>query len=101
MHIWCMHIKQQILTLAAHVHMCLLCTSSVHCMFVTVCAIYTSVRGSTDLEHPCMVTWLHLRTHHLWRTIKEVALLSEDHVPHTPAVSLLLLLCRLSVFIAC
>ena len=28
-----------------------------------------------------MVTWLHLRTHHLWRTIKEVGLLSEDHLP--------------------
>ena len=25
-----------------------------------------------------MVTWLHLRTHHLWRTIKEVGLLSQD-----------------------
>ena len=29
-----------------------------------------------------MVTWLHLRTHHLWRTIKQVGLLSEDHLPH-------------------
>ena len=29
---------------------------------------------------PTMVTWLHLRTHHLWRTIKEVGLLSEDHL---------------------
>ena len=28
-----------------------------------------------------MVTWLHLRRHHLWRTIKEVGLLSEDHLP--------------------
>ena len=30
-----------------------------------------------------MVTWLHLRTHHLWRTIKEVGLLSEDHRPQS------------------
>ena len=30
-----------------------------------------------------MVTWLHLRTHHLWRTIKEVGLLSEDHLPQS------------------
>ena len=29
------------------------------------------------------VTWLHLRTHHLWRTIKEVGLLSEDHLPQS------------------
>ena len=27
-----------------------------------------------------MFTCLHLRTHHLWRTIKEVGLLSEDHL---------------------
>ena len=30
-----------------------------------------------------LVTWLHLRTHHLWRTIKEVGLLSEDHLPQS------------------
>ena len=30
-----------------------------------------------------MVTWLHLRTHHLWRTIKKVGLLSEDHLPQS------------------
>ena len=30
-----------------------------------------------------MATWLHLRTHHLWRTIKEVGLLSEDHLPQS------------------
>ena len=29
----------------------------------------------------CLVTWLHLRTHHLWRSIKEVGLFSEDHLP--------------------
>ena len=27
------------------------------------------------------VTRLHLRTHHLWLTIKEVGLLSKDHLP--------------------
>jgi len=27
--------------------------------------------------------WLHLRTHHLWRIIKEVGLLSEDHLPQS------------------
>ena len=32
-------------------------------------------------EEGLLVTWLHLRTHHLWRTIKEVGLLSEDHLP--------------------
>ena len=26
---------------------------------------------------------MHLRTHHLWRTIKEVGLLSEDHLPQS------------------
>ena len=30
-----------------------------------------------------MVTWLHLRTHHLWRTMKEVGLLSEDRLPQS------------------
>ena len=30
-----------------------------------------------------MATWLHLRTHHLWRTIKEVGLLSDDHLPQS------------------
>ena len=29
------------------------------------------------LAHEVVVTWLHLRTHHLWRAIKEVGLLSE------------------------
>ena len=27
-----------------------------------------------------MVTWIRIRTHHLWRTIKEVGLLSEDQL---------------------
>ena len=30
-----------------------------------------------------LVTWLHLRTHHLWRTIKEVGLLSEGQVSNS------------------
>ena len=30
-----------------------------------------------------LVTWLHLRTHHTWRTVKEVGLLSEDHLPQS------------------
>ena len=30
-----------------------------------------------------MVTWLHLRTYHLLRTIKEVGLLNEDHLPQS------------------
>ena len=30
-----------------------------------------------------MVTWLHLRTHHFWRTLQEVGLLSEDHLPQS------------------
>ena len=42
---------------------------------------------SCDSLWPCgacgMVTWLHLRTNHLWRTIKEIGLLTEDHLPQS------------------
>ena len=31
----------------------------------------------------CMITWLQLRTYHLWRTNKEVGLFSEDHLPQS------------------
>jgi len=39
------------------------------------CGVYSNLAGVW--VSMLLVTWLHLRTHHLWRTMKEVGLLSD------------------------